>query len=671
MLNSQIQKGKVSGIILSGGSSSRFQLSKKPWLDKALAKTNQEEVMLLKIVDTFSSFCDEIIIVAKNSDYEYRYEKIISEKYPKKKNTIKIVKDNPNFLCSGPSLGIITGLISASNNYAVVSPVDMPYTTSEIFIEMLNKLIEATLVTPLWSSTGKIEPLIFAVEIKSTLLPCAILSQIRRSRADDLHRAVDSIGFLKIKKSKEAEFEKILTSINDRSSLEKIDYKTITPNGQFFDSFTVHKKDFIESTLETINKFLKLDTSVNSQETNFIQLLELTKKLKQQNLDFYSGLILYNFLDIYSLKLEINFPNQKKIISKECIDSFLREASYWNQKTLTFLELHAYIDAKKTTKLIHDSNRRKELDQTINSLMIKMSLKKKDHKKITFESIIEGKYPSIINETKSLIQKSEKEFNEQSPILETDFLWDHSLRVSKIAFKIAINEGVDPIIPSLGALLHDAGKFKFGRYHSDSVAEEVHSAGIARELLADAGMTSNEISLVVKAINALYNDSIICDKNCQIIHDADRLEKLGSLGIANFFTKSTLRGTNLTNSILTSLSRELTYAHAAPKTMFTKTGQDFAIIRSKKTIDFFEDLLEEFGTFKIARFYQKHISDEKLGDFVLVVPEECPSCKGKFLIDLSIEKGIKCKKLTALYSCNSCKKNYKIAFCLPLLSSKK
>ena len=670
MPNSLMQNEKVTGIILSGGFSSRFQLTDEPWMDKALAKTKQEEILLLKIIETFSSFCNEILIVTKDRDYQFRYEKLLSKKFPKRKDFIRIIKDNLDFLCSGPSLGIITGLISAKYEKAVIAPVDMPYITSEIFLEMLNKLSDATLITPFWSTTGKIEPLIFAVKVKSTLLPCSILSQIRRSRADDLHRAVDSIGFLRIKKTEEEEMERIFTSINDRKSLEDENPRKINSNQRYFDSLIVQKNDYSKPLLENISDFLKSKMPLKLEGSKFTNLLDLTKKMEEQNLDFYCGLILYNYLDMHISKLTTTYQKQKKIISEECINSFLREATKWNNNSIKFLELHAYIDAKKTKKLIKDENKKEELDKLIDSLMVEMNMEKKDHKRITFESTIEEKYPSFLEKAKSLIQKSENDYNEQAPPIETDFLWDHSIRVSKIAFKIAVQEGVDPLVPTLGALLHDSGKFVFGKYHQDSVAEEVHSAKIAKELLADLGLSSNDISLVVNAINALYNDSIDCDFNCQIIHDADRLEKLGPLGIANFFTKSTLRGVNLTNTILTSLSRELTYAYAAPKTMLTKTGKDFAKIRSQRSIDFFDDLLEEFETFNIARFYQKHISDENFGEFVLVVPDKCPSCSGKFLIDFKTEKGIKCEKLTAIYSCDKCEEKYKIAFCLPLILNK-
>ncbi|NHJ03833.1 MAG: HD domain-containing protein [Candidatus Heimdallarchaeota archaeon] len=661
------KKNNISGIILSGGSSSRFQLENEPWQDKALVKITHNEFLLQKILTTLSSFCSEIIIVVKNKDAEYQYKKSLSDFNLTQSPPIKFVKDDPTFLCSGPSLGIITGLNAVKNDLAVIAPVDMPNLSSKIFHELLSNLDSNSIVTPFWGLTGKIEPLVFATKTKEALIHGTILSLIRRSRADDLHRAIESSKYLVITDSITKKCERLFASINNRISLDGISNRNLDFPTEIFETSISITKTKNYNILKELKEILTEYSILKPSEKTIKEIMHFAKQLKELEYYFYSGLILFNLLELIKNSDSKLNKKYKQIIAENCINSFISEANFWNNKGITFLELHSYLDAHSASKICNNLEKIKEFTSKINNLMENMNLEKKNHKNYDFNSMLKNRLPTFLEKAKVMIKKSEQIFNEKSPPLTTDFLWDHSYRVGKIAHKLALSEGVDPLVPTLGAILHDTGKFILGNYHADSISEEAHSANLAHQLLEEEGLSKDEIQAVLIAIRGIYDDSLKCNQNCKIIHDADRLEKLGPLGIANFFTKSTLRGVNLSNTIITSLSRELTYAYMSPKTMMTESGKKLAEIRSKMTIDYFYNLLEELRTFDIGSYSLKYFSDKNYGEFILVIPEKCTKCQGEFLIKLSSEKGIKCEKLIANYSCNTCNEGFKIQFCLPLI----
>ncbi len=54
-----------------------------------------------------------------------------------------------------------------------------------------------------------------------------------------------------------------------------------------------------------------------------------------------------------------------------------------------------------------------------------------------------------------------------------------------------------------------------------------------------------------------------------VLFDADNLDKLGPLGVANYFVKIGLRGRGISTSSILRLTVELTYARHAPRCLAT------------------------------------------------------------------------------------------------------
>lgn len=670
MIHQNSQKQSVTGIILSGGYSIRFQKENEPWLDKALMSVNGE-VILKKTIRILSNLCNKIIIMVKFEDSKSIYQTFIDEFPENIKSKVIIAKDNNRFLCNGPTLGIVSSFNFIESETALVVPVDLPLLSEKILADLLSQLNSSSMIVPYWPVTGKIEPLVFAFKLKSVQIYAKILSQIRRSRADDLHRAILNIKFLALSSDQAKELDSIFTSLNDRTKLVKISNAKDSQTGEFFNltnSQTVSEQ-VNEDLLAQVEIFLVKSNFMKPEKKILSQALELSKELMNQQLFFFAGVLLFNVVSKFALE-EMNSKEDIRTQMVElCVKSFWQEATQWQNRGIHFLEFHSLSNAFVIARMFNLENQ-KELEKKITKLKELLDLKKKKHHVYSLDVMLESEIPLFLDQAMEIIQESEKAFNEDTPIFTTNFLWDHSFRVGKIAYKIALNEGINPLVPTIAAILHDAGKFVLGKYHDDDVTEEEHSSSIAQKLLANSGLSKSNIEAVKTAIYALYNEKLVCNINCKIVHDADRLEKLGPLGIANFFTKMTLRGANLSSSILKNLSRELTYTASAPNTMLTKTGKELARTRSQKALLYFDELLEEFAYYDLGRFQVKEFEINANQKVTLVIPEKCHKCNGEYSVQLSKDMGIKCEKVIVNYSCNKCEQKYKTEFCLPLISQK-
>jgi HD superfamily phosphodiesterase len=294
-------------------------------------------------------------------------------------------------------------------------------------------------------------------------------------------------------------------------------------------------------------------------------------------------------------------------------------------------------------------------------------------------NLLQTRYPGLHARIEQTLVQAEARYNLQTKQAPSEFLLEHTLRTAAIAHTLSAMERVDPFLPALVALYHDAGKFHDGEYHKDDIPEEEHAAILAGTMLAEFGMARGEIDTVLEALRALYDDRLPCAGPCRIVQDADRLEKLGAMGVGAFFTKATLRGRGLIDAIVQSLSRELTYAVSAPHSMFTESGRNLAREQGAKTIAFFDDLLRDLERWGIAEFERRALVVE--GDFrtrdgdrvqkmevTIVMPRACPDCGAAIGLTHACERGVKCDKLTARFACTGCSWARETYFCLPVVA---
>jgi uncharacterized protein len=118
--------------------------------------------------------------------------------------------------------------------------------------------------------------------------------------------------------------------------------------------------------------------------------------------------------------------------------------------------------------------------------------------------------------------------------------WWHVYRVWKTAIKIAESEGANRSIVELGALLHDIADWKF---HDGDVSigasistEWLHSLGVGEDIVQQVADIVKNISFKGAKV-----ESRIKTLEGMVVQDADRLDAIGAIGIAEFLLTADIR----------------------------------------------------------------------------------------------------------------------------------
>jgi uncharacterized protein len=117
--------------------------------------------------------------------------------------------------------------------------------------------------------------------------------------------------------------------------------------------------------------------------------------------------------------------------------------------------------------------------------------------------------------------------------------FDHVLRVTALAERIALAEGADWAVVRTAALLHDVGAVEGRDDH------HVRGAAIARQVLV--AQPPAFVEAVAHAIEAhrFREDPAPRTLEAQVVYDADKLDAIGAIGVARVFAYAGARGTPL------------------------------------------------------------------------------------------------------------------------------
>ncbi len=271
------------------------------------------------------------------------------------------------------------------------------------------------------------------------------------------------------------------------------------------------------------------------------------------------------------------------------------------------------------------------------------------------EEFLTQYFPQVLEETKKRTREGEMLRVEERPPELAGFLWEHMLRVAQIAYQLAIKAGIQDVeTVVLSALLHDVGKFSGGDHNSEDIREEEISAEIAAEILGSTGLPEELVQNVKQTINQLYSDASPSETTC-LVHDADRLDKTGMIGLANFFQKWTLRGLKLSEIVEQKIGPEITYLAHLKDSLKTQVAKE-SCPSVQGSIKNLENLVSEYNRTNGKDLCITSYSFE--GKQIYAIQRAQCTCGKAYAATISKATTVKCDLVLLELTCPNCKDVY-------------
>lgn len=187
-----MKKENITGIILSGGKSSRMGTDKGFVLYKAKFFTQY-------VIDALKPLVGEIIIISDNSKYD----------------TFNTTRINDEIKKAGPLAGVYTGLKNSKTEFNLVLSCDVPLITTSVLQKIIDAISPETDIVQL-KSKGKTMPLIAVYRKKCAPIFLELLK-------NDERRMTLAISHFKVKTIVlESTLEQYTANINTINDLNKI-----------------------------------------------------------------------------------------------------------------------------------------------------------------------------------------------------------------------------------------------------------------------------------------------------------------------------------------------------------------------------------------------------------------------------------------------------------------
>lgn len=147
---------------------------------------------------------------------------------------------------------------------------------------------------------------------------------------------------------------------------------------------------------------------------------------------------------------------------------------------------------------------------------------------------------------KQLVHKTENMVRERMAAMEGSHDFAHINRVRKMAMYLSSQEGGNPFIIEMAALLHDLEDWKY--------VEKDAASGATREWLERLGLSDQEVGSITTVIQEVSFRGAGVPTPCttvesRIVQDADRLDAIGAIGIARAFAYGGSRGRSLYDAV--------------------------------------------------------------------------------------------------------------------------
>jgi len=276
---------KRAAIILAGGQAKRFQVKQERWRDKALARLLGKP-LLIHVIEGISDAVEEIIVCVNEEARKLQYSEALHEYSIR---NVKFCTDEKFAHVGGPIVAIATGSKSASADYCVVLPCDVPLIQPTVVDYLFNAIRGSCVAVPMWPD-GRLESLMVVCERPIVVQITDALCELGRRRPDDIIRGASKVTFVSTVgdlKDLDPEF-KSFVNINFREDLTRLPTRVVE-NGPIKESLQLNVGCPRTSELKLLKtasgyyrggKFLEASSMFSSS----------SNRLESRGLNFWAGI---------------------------------------------------------------------------------------------------------------------------------------------------------------------------------------------------------------------------------------------------------------------------------------------------------------------------------------------------------------------------------------------